>query len=337
MMKKVHVKDAVGMVIGHDLTRIVPGSYKGTAFPKGHVISAEDIPGLLDIGKEHIYVFELGDHCWHENTAAAILAERISGSNLVLGEAREGRVNITAACRGWLKIDPERVNAINSCEGLALSTLHGDQLVEAGQLLAAAKIIPLVIEKQIIERLTDFAGTISVNKFPSRTLGAVITGNEVFSGRISDRFAGVLKDKAGFYEGVMLPPIYAPDEPEAIGKAIDRLLEMGADIVIAAGGMSVDPDDVTAAAIRSRADHVVKYGTAVLPGAMFMLAYRKNKPIIGLPACGMFARYTVLDLILPRLICGEQLTAGDIVRMGYGGLCRGCETCDFPNCGFGKI
>lgn len=339
-MKKVRVEDAVGMVLGHDLTKIVPGSYKGPAFRKGHIIKEEDIPHLKDIGKEHIYLIELPEDKLHENEAAARVAASVSGPNTQLSPAAEGRVNITAAVDGLLKINRQAIAAVNRVENLALSTRHTHIVVKAGELVAAVKIIPLVIDQEAVltaeEQAKEYGPVIQVKPLNSLKVGIVITGNEVYYGRIQDRFAPVLKNKMEHYGAEIIEVIYSPDDPEQIRQAIMTCQEKGAQLIIASGGMSVDPDDVTPEAIRLTGARVVLYGTPVLPGAMFMLAYLGSVTLMGLPACGMYSKTTVLDLVLPRVLAGERLTKEDIISMGYGGLCMNCKECIYPHCPFGK-
>lgn len=339
-IKKVKVEDAVGMVLGHELTKIVPGSYKGPAFRKGHIIREEDIPHLKDIGKEHIYLIEMGPGQLHENDAADRIARAVCGVNVEIAAPSEGRVNLKANIPGLLKINRAAVAELNETENVALSTKHSDILVQPGDLVAAAKIVPLVIEEnsvaEVEERAAKYQEIVRVLPLAPLKVGTVITGNEVFYGRIEDKYAKVITAKALHYGAEPIGTVYQPDDSQAIRQAILEHIKKGADIVIAAGGMSVDPDDVTPEAIRATGADVVTYGTPVLPGAMFMLAYLGDTTIIGLPACGMFAKTTVLDLVFPRILAGDHLTRKDIAALGYGGLCSSCPSCTYPHCPFGK-
>lgn len=339
-IKKVKVEDAVGMVLGHELTKIVPGSYKGPAFRKGHIIREEDIPHLKDIGKEHIYLIEMGQGQLHENDAAARIAQAVCGTNVEITAPSEGRVNLKASTNGLLKINPLAVAELNETVHIAFSTKHSNLLVKAGDLLAAVKIVPLVIEEcsvvDVETKAAQYGEIVAVHPLSTMKVGTVITGNEVYYGRIKDEYAPVITEKVLHYGAVPNGVIYQPDDPQAITQAIREHLQQGADIVIAAGGMSVDPDDVTPEAIRATGAEIVTYGSPVLPGAMFMLAYLGDKAIIGMPACGMFSKTTVLDLVFPRILAGERLTRKDIAVLGYGGLCSGCPSCTYPHCSFGK-
>lgn len=340
-IRKVRVEDAVGMVLGHDMTKIVPGEYKGPAFRKGHVIRAEDIPHLRSIGKEHIYLIELGAGQIHENEAVTRIARAVAGPGAALAEPSEGRVNITAAGDGLLKIDRAAVTAINGIEHAVLSTVHGDRPVKAGDLLAAIKVVPLVVDAATVEAAEALAaasadGVVAVRPLRAVKMAAVITGNEVFYGRIQDRFAPVFAAKTAQYGASLLGVTFRPDDRDAIRDAILAFRDQGADVIVASGGMSVDPDDVTPDAIRATGAAVVTYGSPVLPGAMFMLAYLGDVAVIGLPACGMYAKTTVFDLVFPRVMAGERLTKADIAALGYGGLCLTCKECTYPHCPFGK-
>ncbi|MEG6522313.1 molybdopterin-binding protein [Desulfotomaculum sp. 1211_IL3151] len=339
-IKKVKVEDAVGMVLGHELTKIVPGSYKGPAFRKGHIIREEDIPHLKDIGKEHIYLIEMGQGQLHENEAADRIARAVCGSNVEIAAPSEGRVNLKAKIPGLLKINRAAVAELNETENVALSTKHSDILVKPGDLVAAAKVVPLVIEENAVaeveERAAKYKEIVRILPLAPLKVGTVITGNEVFYGRIEDKFAKVITAKALHYGAEPMGIVYRPDDSQAIRQAILEHIKKGADIVIAAGGMSVDPDDVTPEAIRATGADIVTYGSPVLPGAMFMLAYLGDTTLIGLPACGMFAKTTVFDLVFPRILAGDHLTRKDIAAWGYGGLCSSCPSCTYPHCPFGK-
>ena len=339
-IKKVKVEDAVGMVLGHDITKIVPGEYKGPLFRKGHIIRAEDIEALKSIGKEHIYLIELLNSQIHENDAVRRMAAVIAGKNVYYKEPAEGKVNIYASCDGLLKINIAAVNKINMIENSVLSTLHTNQIVCKDQLLAGVKVVPLVVDEAGVTEVEEIAGrfqpVVSVVKFSKLRVGVVITGSEIASGRTKDCFAAVFTEKAKQYGFDIAEVKYCPDDPELITRTILNYKKAGLEMIITSGGMSVDPDDVTPDAIRATGAEVTTYGTPVLPGAMFMLAYLGETPIMGLPACGMYAKVTVFDLLLPRILAGERLNKADIAEMGYGGLCRNCQECSFPHCPFGK-
>ena len=339
-IKKVRIEDAVGMVLGHDLSKIIPGEYKGPAFKKGHIIRQEDLPHLKAIGKEHIYLIDLPPGQLHENEAIAKIAKLICGDNVYLTAPSEGRIDIKSSCNGLLKVNQQAVTAINMVENAVLSTRHGNQLIGKDEILAGVKVVPLVVDADMVDSVIKIAlqypPVISVKPLSKLKVGLVITGNEVFYGRIKDGFAPILTKKIADYGAELMGTIYKPDDRSQITEAILTYKRRGADIVVASGGMSVDPDDVTPEAIRSTGASVITYGSPVLPGAMFMLAYHGNTAIIGLPACGMFSKITVFDLVFPRILAGEKLIKEDIAMLGYGGLCLSCKPCQYPHCPFGK-
>ncbi|WP_432663998.1 molybdopterin-binding protein [Wukongibacter baidiensis] len=339
-MKKVRVEDAVGMVLGHDLTRIVPGEFKGAAFKKGHIVKEEDVEILKNMGKYNIHVFDLNEDMIHEDEAAMRMAKAAAGDGLYLSGPSEGKISIKAKAKGILKVNLEALLQINDIEMIMFATLHNNSVIEKDQTVAGTRIIPLVTEVEKIhdvEKICENLGKVlSIKEIKPRKVGIVVTGSEVFEGRIKDKFGPVLEEKIKEQGSTLIGLKFAPDDKEKIEEAIKSLIDNGAEIILTAGGMSVDADDVTPNAIENISDKVITYGSPVLPGAMFMLAYKEETPILGIPACGMYFRTTVLDLVLPRVLAGEVLTKKDITSLAHGGLCLGCEVCRYPVCPFGK-
>ncbi|HWR39983.1 MAG TPA: molybdopterin-binding protein [Patescibacteria group bacterium] len=339
-MKSVSVYQAEGMVLCHDITEIVPGVKKGRAFKKGHVIRGDDVEKFLMLGKEHVFVWEISEGTLHENDAAVRLARAMSGPGVELAEAAEGKVEVRAAQDGWLQIDVSALEEVNEVEQIAVATLHSHQWVKKGQLLAGCKIIPLVIAEEKLRNVeaicADHSAVISVKSLPAKRVGIVTTGGEVYSGRIQDAFGPVMKEKFSRLGSTLLRQVLVPDDATQIAAAILQLKDAGAELIVTTGGMSVDPDDVTPAGIREAGGRIVSYGAPTLPGAMFMLAYLDDVPVLGLPGCVMFHKSTVFDLVTPRILAGEILTRRDIIRLGHGGLCQLCPECHYPDCGFGR-
>ncbi len=339
-MKRVPVEESVGTVLCHDITRIVPGESKGSAFRKGHVVRTEDIPLLLDLGKRNLYVLDLSPDELHENDAARRIASAAAGSGLTLTEPVEGKVNLLAEFYGLLKIDVAALRRINGIEDVIFSTLHTGQAVRRNQPVAGTRIIPLATGIETIEAVenvcrTDFP-VIAVRPFASLAVGIVTTGSEVYQGRIEDRFGPVIQVKFAELGSRVIRQEFVSDDIDMTVNAIRGLIEDGAQMIAVTGGMSVDPDDQTPAAIRAAGAEVVSYGAPVLPGAMFMLAYIGEVPVVGLPGCVMYYRASIFDLVVPRLLAGETVTRRDIAAMGHGGFCSSCADCRFPNCAFGK-
>lgn len=330
---------SIGKVISHDITKIEKGSFKGAIFKKGHIIREEDVEVLLNNGKKHIYSIELDPDELHENEAGSRIARALQGEGLDTQGPSEGRVDIIARQRGVLKINVDQLNQINSIPDVIAATLHTNTPVESGQKVAGTRVIPLVVKEEAVKRVEEICAEnhpISVLPYKKHKTGVVITGREIVEGRIKDGFAPVIRDKISFF-GLDEPEIcYAEDNAEVIASRIKDLFSKNCNLIIATGGMSVDPDDVTPSGIQKTGARIVKYGAPVLPGAMFLLAYKEDIPIIGLPACAVFFSTTVLDLILPRIVAGEVIRDQDINNLGHGGLCRSCEECIYPRCSFGK-
>jgi molybdenum cofactor synthesis domain-containing protein len=341
MMRTVRVEDAVGMVLGHDLTKIVPGEFKGAAFKKGHVIKQEDIKELKRMGKNHINIIELQEGQIHEDEAALRTARALAGNGVSLKGPSEGKVELKAMFRGIVKMNVAALNHINEIEEVAVATIHSNTLVEEGQSLAATRIIPLSILEEKILQLEEIGEAcdhriISVYQLKPMKIGLIVTGTEVYEGRIQDSFAPVMKEKIKHYGCSLLDLQYCPDDLIMIEHAIAQMIEKGADIVLACGGMSVDADDVTPSAIKNVSEEVVSYGVPMIPGNMLMLAYKGNTAILGIPGAAIFLKNTSLDILLPRILCGERLIRKDLTAYGHGGLCLGCKTCIYPMCPYGK-
>ena len=339
-MKQIKIEDSVGCILSHDVTKIVPGEFKGRLFKKGHVIKEEDIEKLLDIGKEHIYVWEAKEGQLHENDAAKRIKDLVLGKGCCISEEiKEGKIDFFANTQGIVKINKELLLKLNLLGEIIVSTIHNNTPVKKGEKIGSTRVIPLIIdEKKIIEAENIInEKIISVEEIKPKKAVLITTGNEVYKGRIKDAFLPVMKEKLGYYGSEIIKQVILPDNKEMITENILKAIEEDkVNMVICTGGMSVDPDDVTPSAIKDCNGEIVTYGAPVLPGAMFLLAYYKNIPILGVPSCAMYSKRTIFDLVLPRVLVDEKLSFEDIAKYGNGGMCLNCEICSFPHCSFGK-
>lgn len=342
-MKCVKTQDAVGHVLCHDITQIIKDVKKGTAFRKGHIVTEEDIPVLLSLGKDNLYIWEKTEGILHENEAAEYLRDICMNENMIQSEVKEGKIELIAEIDGLLKIDVDKLRAVNSLGEMMIATRHTNTTVKKGDKLVGTRIIPLLIEQEKMEKAKEVAGDrpiLSLIPFKKKKVGIVTTGNEVFYGRIKDTFGPVVAEKVKEFGADVIGQTIVNDDIEKITKAVEEFIEQGADMVLCTGGMSVDPDDKTPGAIKNTGARIVSYGSPVLPGAMMLLAYYEKDgrelPIVGLPGCVMYAKRTVFDLVLPRLMADDMVTSDDLAGLGLGGLCLSCDICTFPNCGFGK-
>ncbi len=340
MLRKVKVEEAIGLALAHDVTKVVPGVSKGPGFRRGHVIRQEDIPELLKLGKEHVYVLELREGELHEEEAARRISQAIGGRGIEFTEPSEGRVNLKAQVFGLLKVNKDLLRRINSIGDIVVSTLHNLTVCQPGTTVAGTRIIPLIIDETIIKRVEELCQqngrVVEVLPFRRRKVGAIITGNEVFKGRIEDGFGPIIRRKVKQLGSVLEHKVIVPDDAEVIARAMKELICKGVEVVIICGGLSVDPDDVTAEGVRGAGARIISYGAPVLPGSMFLYAVYQGVPILGAPACVLYNPTTILDLILPRVLAGDQVSREDIIDLGHGGLCLGCRRCSFPVCPFGK-
>lgn len=390
--RTIPVTEAVGKVLAHDVTEIRKDEFKGRAFRKGHVIRHEDICHFQRLGKERLFVLSLGPDEMHEDEAAAALASALMGEGVrIEGEPREGKINIIAARDGLLRINRDALLAFNMLGDVMCATRHGNTLVKKDHIVAGTRAIPLVVKKSVVEEAVRIAsmeradhvgvkkrehgslgpydcntvasvqrtGVIEVKKLRKPRAGVVITGNEVYHGRVRDAFAPIITNKIEALHGEIVGIYYAPDDEKFIEERLRELLNSGADLLITTGGMSVDPDDVTRFAIRNLGATDIAYGSSALPGAMVLVGYLKKVlssefgvrsernlepgtensepvPILGIPACGMYHKITVFDLILPRVLAGEKIGRKDLAELGHGGLCLNCRECRYPVCPYGK-
>ena len=341
MYKTVKIEDAIGLVLGHDVTEIRKDEFKGRAFKKGHRIESADICHFQRLGKEHIFVLDIDVNHLHENDAAMALAKAFCGAGVGFqGEPKEGKLNLVARRNGLLKVAVDALTDINLLGEVMCASRHSNTLVKAGDVVAGTRAIPLTIAKAVVNEAVRIAesqgGLFEVKSLRRARTGLVITGNEVFTRLIEDRFEEVLRKKIDRIGSTVIGVAFAPDNPSLIASEIQRLISQGADLILTTGGMSVDPDDVTRDGIRKAGGSAEFYGAPVLPGAMFVMADINGVPILGIPACGLYHQTTILDLILPRILTGERLNRRDIAQMGHGGLCLNCSECRFPHCPFGK-
>lgn len=339
-MQLVKTEDAVGMVLCHDITQIIKGVTKDAVFRKGHIIQPEDIPVLLSVGKDNIYVWENDDSMLHEDEAAEILCDMCMNEGMSASKPKEGKIELTAERDGLFLVDRERLRAVNSFGRMMIATRPGGVAVKAGDKLCGTRIIPLVIEKEAMARAKAVAGDtplLRLAEIKPKRFGLVTTGNEVYYGRIEDTFTPVIVEKMEQFGCEMAAHEVSNDDHEKITGIINKMLADGVDMVLCTGGMSVDPDDKTPLAIKNTGANIVSYGAPVLPGAMFLLAYTADRrPICGLPGCVMYAKRTIFDIVLPYLLADEPVTADMLAGLGNGGLCLNCKVCHFPNCGFGR-
>lgn len=341
MFKTVKIDNAVGRVLAHDITEIRKDEFKGRAFKKGHRIRNADICHLQRLGKEHIYVLDVEDGWLHENDAVVAMAGAFCGPGVGWhGGPKEGKLNLVAEQDGLFKVAVAPLTEVNTLGDVMCATRHTNTLVRKGDIVAGTRAIPLVIQTDIVEKAVSIAsssqGLIQVKPLRRARTGIVITGNEVFTRLIEDRFEEVLRHKVGLIGSEVMGVAFAPDDPDSIAGEIRSLISSGADLILTTGGMSVDPDDVTCEGIRRAGGDADAYGAPVLPGAMFMTAEIDGVPILGVPACGLYHETTILDLVLPRILAGETITRLELAGMGHGGLCLNCDSCRFPVCPFGK-
>ncbi len=339
-MKLINTTEAVGHVLCHDLTQIIKGEFKGARFSKGHIVTEEDIPVLLRMGKEHLYVWEVKEGILHENDAAIRLAALCKNKNMSETPVNEGKIELKSDIDGYFTVDSSRLNSINMLDEIMIATRHGNTAVKKGDKLCGTRIIPLIIEDEKLKKAEEIAGNtplLTLYPYKIKTAGVITTGNEILTGKIKDAFTPTVINKLNTYGIEVKEHIIVDDELENIKNAIEEMRKRGVEMICTTGGMSVDPDDNTPSAIKASGARIVSYGAPVLPGAMFLLGYYEDGvPIMGLPGCVMYAGATIFDIILPRVCAGLNCDKQFLASLGEGGLCLGCDVCHYPICPFGK-
>ena len=342
MLHVVKIEDAVGFPLAHDITEIRPGEFKGAAFLKGQILERRHLDHLRRLGKNHLYILKTERHQMHEDEAAVAIANALCGDGVHWsGAPREGKISLKASRDGLLKVDTGALMQFNLLGEVMCATMHTNTCVHKGDQVAATRAIPLVVMRSIVDAAVAAArtagqGVLRVLPTQKVNVGVMITGNEVYYGHIQDKFEPVIREKVTTMGGQVLEVVFLPDDDQRIADTAVRLCDAGADLLITTGGMSVDPDDRTRHALKKAGACDMVYGAAVLPGAMFMVTYLNGIPVLGIPACGMYASTTILDLIYPRVLAGEKITREEVAMLGHGGLCLKCKSCTFPLCPFGK-
>lgn len=338
-MRKIRVQDAVGQTLCHDMTAILESGFKGVKFKRGHVISEEDIPEFLSIGKEHIYVWEPEADEVHEDDAAIALTRAMCGENVAYSGPSEGKMQINSQGDGVFCLNSAVLRAINSVPDYTVACLPGYMPVKQGQKLCGARIVPLVTKRENVDRAVRLAEehfpVMCVKPYKKLKTGVVITGSEVYHGRIRDAFEPILTEKLQSFGAEILGFRKCPDDVEMILEAVNGFLSRGAKLILLTGGMSVDPDDVTPTAIRRTGARLVTQGVPMQPGNMLTVAYLGETALIGVPGASMHSKVTSLDVFLPRVFAGIEIDAGNIASFGEGGFCMGCKSCTWPMCYFG--
>ncbi len=337
-MKKVKVQDAIGMTLCHDITAMVDG-FKSAAFKRGHVITQEDIPKLLNIGKQHVFIWEENAGEIHEEDAARRLSQMTAVDGAHYGSISEGKIQLFADQDGMFRVDKALLAAVNRIGDITITTLPDHYPVKAGDRLASMRIVPLVTEERQIaeaEALCADKQLYDLRPFKPLKVGIIITGSEIYHGRIKDKFERVARAKLAHYPAEILGVHVCDDELDMIVGAGRALLAKGAELLIFSGGMSVDPDDLTPSAIREMGAEIISYGVPSQPGNMTLVAYLDQAALLGVPGAAISRPTTMFDVLLPQIFCGDLLTKDDLIRLGEGGLCQMCDNCHFPNCTFGR-
>ncbi len=343
--KKIPLAEAVGLPLAHDITEVNPDKgFKGRAFKKGHLISKNDLEKLAAIGKSEIFILDLDADQIHENEAAVMMAGAFAGRYVAHDlEPREGKINFQSQKDGLLRVDTEKLLAINLLGDPSCMTKPTNLPVRKGETIASTRIIPLFTSRQVIEQALKIArpeGIFHIIPFRARKAGIIVTGNEVYHGLVEDRFLPVVSRKLAQYQAEVYQNTQLPDDKEKMVAAIRDFIAGGCEIIVLTGGTSVDPNDVTPLAISEAGGRRFIRGVPLQPGNMFTMAWINHEdreiPVCAVPAAALFYPHTAFDVFLPRLLTGQQLDKKEVAALGHGGLCHFCRQCVYPVCSFGR-
>ena len=339
-MKKIPVEDAVGQILCHDMTAILENGFKGVKFKRGHIIIKEDIPSLLNIGKSHIYIWNPGADEIHEDDAGLAITQAICGENLTFSGPQEGKYQISALIKGLFCVNGQALKQINSIDDYTIACRPNHTAVSDGESVAGARIVPLVTMRNNVTKAVKIARENSpvfeLKPFIPLKTGIIITGSEIYYGRIKDQFEPIMRKKLDFYGADILGVRKCPDDLEHLSTAINYYKQQGAQLILLTGGMSVDPDDLTPTAIKNSGASMITQGVPMQPGNMLTMAYLEDSLLIGVPGASMHSKFTSLDIFLPRIFAGEKISHDDIAGLGEGGFCMKCQVCHYPICYFGR-
>jgi formylmethanofuran dehydrogenase subunit E len=342
-LKSVKTEEAVGRKILHDMTRIIPGEYKGAAFRRGQTITGGDVCRLQQMGRNHLYVedSDFDSNKWiHEDQAAEAFAKAMAGEGTrPEGKPHEGKVNIVAERNGLLLVDTEGLFNFNLIPDVMAACRKKFTVIKKGKRIAGTRAIPLYLSKDLFN--AAMAGLsqkplFKVQPFKPSKIGILITGTEIFQGLVQDKFEPVITGKVLQYGCSVVKTIIVPDDRRVIAEAVGQLINAESEIIITTAGLSVDPEDLTLKGLLDSGATDLLHGAAVLPGAMTLLGQIGNIRLIGVPACALFHKTTSFDLLFPRIVAGVPITRQDLAELSHGGLCLECQTCSFPKCPFGK-
>ncbi|AEA34419.1 molybdopterin-binding protein [Hippea maritima] len=338
---KIPIEKAIGETIPHDLTKIAPGEgFKGVLFKKGHVINKEDIPLLKSIGKNYIYKLILDEDEIHEDDFAKILSEKIAGENIEYDESpSEGKIMFRAGKDGLFKLNKQRVVKLNMIAETSFPTIHNNFPVKKGQSVAAFRIIPLITKRKVLHKALNVVNEplINVMEYKIKKASLIITGTEVYEGRVKDLFKPKIERKLGDFSVELADSIIVKDNLGDIKEAFLEFTKSESELILVSGGSSVDPDDLTKKALKKAGVRFIREGNPIQPANNLTIGYFGEITVCVVPAGALFYKATAFDIFLPRLLAKDRITKRDIAEYSVGGLCHFCKVCVYPICPFGKV
>ncbi len=314
------IEQAVGKILGHNIV----GSEGRRVLRKGRLLSEADIDKLRAIGRSQIHVAELAADDVDENSAARRIANAILGDNFRLSKVATGRVNIYAQQLGLLRVDADALFALNRLAGVTLATLPANAVVQPGKMVATIKIIPYALSAEIVAAATASVTILTLTPLQAKSVGMILSGFPTAQERIVRSFDNAIRPRIEALNAQLTEIAFVPLEDEQgeanLASAIEQLVER-VDLLILAGDTAImDRHDIAPNAIERAGGQIEIFGVPVDPGNLLLLGYKDFRPIIGAPGCARSPKDNIVDIVLPRLLAGDHLTAEDIISFALGGL-----------------
>lgn len=319
-VKKVPVTEALGHILLHHQI----DAHGQKILSKGRYITREEIPALEMSGCQEVYVAILDEEDVSENEAAHYLGEMLAGDRLETSRAATGHVNLVATAPGLLKVDQEALLALNSQPGITLATIRTHTVVRPKTITGTIKIIPYAVPRSDLEAAATIAQDnppLTVKPFVVKRATLIISGSQANEQKVTAGFTAPLRERLAAYGAELKLGPYAPPQETALSHALKLALDEKTEMILVAGETSiVDINDIIPRAIKAIGGEIIQYGMPVKPGNLLLMAYYHGIPVVGVPGCARSKKYNVVDMVLPRLAAGEQLTQRDLLEMGHGGL-----------------
>jgi len=281
-------------------------------------------------GEIHLVELEPGD--LHEDAAAGRLAAALAGPDLQPTPPVQSQARLVSRTRGLVRVRSQLIDAINSLGHISVFTLMDGQAVAESEEVAGCKVTPVAIAGSLIERAEqmcrDKGPAIELVKF--RPLKTFVVATERLKPKARELFRAAVTAKLGWYGAEVLAVREVARTAGAVAAAYKEALASGANLVLFAGASAIDPLDPAYAELSSAGGQLLQLGAPMHPGSMLWLGRLGQAAVVGVASCAGFGRNSSLDLLLPFVFAYGRADAGDLLRLGHGGLIEAGAGRRFP-------